>query len=328
MVTTTLLSNIIRKLILGEDYRSEIVALIDAQFLEYAIAFFRKVAEAKMRHLPITLDWYRQEMITADLPKEEIATNAGLNIKTINNMYNTARKEIVLQASLEHYETLHEAIRNLTHDTDVNLMLTIKFNHVAIDLDINESLIVINALAVARAALRGGLWSTAGKQVEKPLMMTLCALHKVPRRHFMVAEPPKHQREADFYLVAPSGKLFRCEVKLMGKGNPESTDAAFARDTDILIADKLSETNKTQLSAHGILWMELRNASDLSQFDDILTHLGIPHQPVTGNIATKLETVIKKVFESSTTQPPNPIRLHEEKEFYSSDYLVEFDDET
>jgi hypothetical protein len=45
-------------------------------------------------------------MLATDLPKEQIARHAGLNIKTINNMYNTTRREIVIQAAAEHYETL------------------------------------------------------------------------------------------------------------------------------------------------------------------------------------------------------------------------------
>lgn len=55
--SAALIGNIIRKLIFGEHYRSEIVAPIDAQFLEYAIEFFKRVAEAKMRHEQITVDW-------------------------------------------------------------------------------------------------------------------------------------------------------------------------------------------------------------------------------------------------------------------------------
>jgi len=64
------------------------------------------------------------------------------------------------------------------------LILTIKFKGVSVDLNINESLIVINSLAVKRAALRGGLWSTAGKRVEKPLMQTLCKLYDVPNENY------------------------------------------------------------------------------------------------------------------------------------------------
>lgn len=327
--TAALISDIIRKLIFGEDYRSEVVALIDAQFLEYAIDFFKRVAEAKMRNQQITLDWYRQEMLAEDLPKEDIAIHAGLNLKTINNMYNTTRKQIVIEASLEHYKTLYEAIRDLTRETDVNIILTIKFNKVAIDLDINESLIVINALAVARAALRGGIWSTAGKQVEKPLMMTLCALHQVPRRYFMLSSPPEHKREVDFFLVDKQGKAYRCEVKLMGKGNPESADAAFARDANVFIADKLSDKNKEQLTERGILWMELRGAADLSQFSRILSALGIPHKPVAANLESNMEKVLQKVLEEPSASSTNPFSLRESvSDYEASEYLVEFEDNT
>ncbi len=326
--TDALVGNIIRKLIFGEDYRSEVVALIDAQFLEYAIEFFKRVAEAKMRHQQITLDWYRREMLADNLPKEEIAIHAGLNIKTINNMYNTTRKQVVIEASLEHYETLYDAIRDLTSETDVNIILTIKFNNVAIDLDINESLIVINALAVARAALRGGVWSTAGKQVEKPLMMTLCALHQVPRHYFMLSSPPGHEREVDFYLVDKTGSPYRCEVKLMGKGNPESADAALARDANVFVADKLSDKNKAQLTERGILWVELRGADDLSQFAHILSTLDIPHKPVKSNLKSKLNKVLQKVLEEAASPSTNPFSLLRESagEYEASEYLVQFED--
>jgi hypothetical protein len=265
--------------------------------LEYAIEFFKRVAEAKMRQPQITVDWYQREMLAANLPKEEIARHAGLNLKTVNNMYNTTRKEIVIQAANEHYATLYQAIHELASETEVNITLTIKFNNVAIDLDISESMVVINALAVARAAIRGSLWSTAGKQVEKPLMMTLCALHEVPRSHYALKAQEGHGREVDFYLIGGDGTYYCCEVKLMGKGNPESADAAFARDADIFIADKLSEKNKEQLTQRGILWIELRGAKDLSQFADILRTLDIPHKLVAGDVESRIEQVMAEVLE-------------------------------
>ena len=55
---------------------------------------------------------------------------------------------------------------------------------VSVDLNVSESLIVINTLAVKRAALRGGLWSTVGKSVEKYLMLTLCKLYQVPETNY------------------------------------------------------------------------------------------------------------------------------------------------
>lgn len=51
-------------------------------------------------------------------------------------------------------------------DDNVGLEITITFRRVSVTLDIHESLVVVNALAVARAAIRGGLWSTASNLVQ------------------------------------------------------------------------------------------------------------------------------------------------------------------
>lgn len=167
--------NIIKKLLRGEDYRIEVVTLINAEFLQYAIEFFKKIVNAKLKNEDITANWYKKEFLNKKLSSDEIAINSGLNKKTIANMYNSARKEIVIEAAFEHYETLYNSIQKLIEDDgDLNITLTIKLKGVSVDLNISESLIVINTLAVKRAALRGGLWSTAGKRVEKPLMETLC----------------------------------------------------------------------------------------------------------------------------------------------------------
>lgn len=179
-LTSEITKNIIKKLIHGDDYRVEVVTLINTEFLQEAINFFKEVVNAKLANKNISLDWYKETFLNKNLPSDKIATNSGLNKKTIMNMYNSAKKEIVIEASLEHYETLQEAIQNLIDNEDsLNINLIIKLRNVSVELSMNESLIVINALAVKRAALRGGLWSTAGKRVEKPLMISLCKLFGV-----------------------------------------------------------------------------------------------------------------------------------------------------
>ena len=40
--------NIIKKLLRGEDYRIEVVTLINAEFLQYAIEFFKKIYPFKI----------------------------------------------------------------------------------------------------------------------------------------------------------------------------------------------------------------------------------------------------------------------------------------
>lgn len=297
-LTDSVTKNIIIKLIKGQDYRIEIVTLIDAEFLQYVIDFFKKVIDAKLKNKSVTTDWYKKEFLSSNLSSEDIAINSGLNKKTISNMYNSATRDIVLEASLEHYETLYQSINNLIEsDDELNIKLTIKFRNVSVELNINESLIVINTLAVKRSALRGGLWSTAGKQVERPLMLTLCKLFNVPAKHYDQCLLPVSLREVDFYLIGntPSNR-FRCEVKLMGKGNPESADAVMARDSQVFIADKLSNLNKHQLDSRHIEWIELRNSNGFERFKIVLRNLNIPYQNFSGNIDRKLSDIFSEIF--------------------------------
>ncbi len=297
-LTDAVVKNIIRKLLHGDDYRIEIVTLINAQFLEYAIDFFKQVVDAKLRNQSITIDWYKKEFLNPDLSSDEIIINSGLNRKTISNMYNSSKREIVLDASHKHYDELYSAISSLVdNDKEIDITLTIKLRGVSVDLNINESLIVINTLAVKRAALRGGLWSTAGKRVEKPLMITLCQLFDVPKKHYNLDNIPESLREVDFYLVGRGHKEYRCEVKLMGRGNPESADAVIARDTDVFVADKLSDLNKEQLADLGINWVEMRADKGYRRFINVLDSLSIPYTDFTGNIDAKLDRIFENIYQ-------------------------------
>src|SRR3989338_1029235 len=249
-ITEQVAKNIIRKLLKGEDYRIEVVTLINAEFLQFAVDFFKKIVDAKLKNKGITADWYKKEFLNPNLPTRDIAINSGLNEKTIHNMFNSSTREIVIDASNEHYDTLYEAIKNLVEtEHDLELTLTIKFKGVSVDLNVSESLIVINTLAVKRAAIRGGSWSTAGKRVEKPLMQTLCKLYGISDKNYALKikgqdlEGDEFEREIDFYLIEGKNQ-YKCEVKLMGIGNPEGADAVMARDSKVFVAGKLSDTNK------------------------------------------------------------------------------------
>ena len=302
-LTEQVVRNIIKKLLKGDDYRIEVVSLINSEFLQFAIDFFKKIVDAKLRNQDITVDWYKKEFLDPSLSSEDIAINAGLNKKTIHNMYNSSTKSIVIDASNQHYDYLFTEIKNLVeNDPDIDLMLTIKFKGVSVDLNINESLIVINTLAVKRAALRGGLWSTAGKRVEKPLMQTLCKLYDVPNENYYLKinntliQDADFTREVDFYLTQGRDQ-YKCEVKLMGIGNPESADAVIARDSRVFIADKLSITNKKQLDSLNIEWVELRSKEGFKRFEKVLDQLNIPHKLLPPDIDQKLDEIFKEIFQ-------------------------------
>jgi len=301
-LTQQVTKNIIKKLLKGDDYRIEIVTLINAEFLQFAIDFFKRVAEAKLNNQNIDVDWYKKEMLDLDLSPDEIAINSGLNKKTITNMYNSGKREIVIEAAYEHYDTLYNAIDELTKIEDLNLTLQIKFNKVSVELNINESLIVINTLAVKRAALRGGLWSTAGKQTEGPLMVTMCKLYDVPDEYYSIKPRAKKvkkgdvNREVDFYLKN-GDKEYKCEVKLMGKGNPESADAVIARDSAVFVADKLSDQNKAQLDQRKVEWVELRSKKGFRKFKEILDKFGIPNKEFDEKeLDEKIDKILNELF--------------------------------
>lgn len=299
-LTEEVAKKIIRKLLKGEDYRIEVVTLMNAEFLQFAIEFFKKIIDAKLKSKDITVDWYKAAFLNSKLSSKEIAINSGLNRKTISNMFNSATKEIVIDAANEHYDILYQSIKDLVEsEHELELTLTIKFKGVSVDLNVSESLIIINTLAVKRAELRGGLWSTAGKRVENPLMQTLCKLYKVGdeslRAKFKKDKAKGFDREIDFYLVK-DGKEFSCEVKLMGMGNPESADAVIARASSVFVADKLSQQNKNQLDSLKVNWVELRSENGYKRFKKVLENLGIPYTDYNGNIDKDLPKIFAEIF--------------------------------
>jgi hypothetical protein len=300
-LTDQIVKNIITRVIKSQDYRIEIVNLINAEFLQFAVDFFKKIAYAKLDSEEITIDWYRKAFMDEALPSDDIAINSGLNKKTISNMYGTATKTIVIEAANEHFESLYNSIQSLVEmEKEIDLTLTIKMKGVSVDLNVSESLIVINTLAVKRAALRGGLWSTAGKSAEKYLMLSLCKLSQVPENnynasHFVKDRGKKVDREIDFVLLN-NGNEYLCEVKLMGKGNPESADAIIARNTNVFVADTLSQQNKNQCDQLGVNWIALRDENGYRRFGLTLKKLDVPHKDYTGDLDIDLPKILDELI--------------------------------
>jgi hypothetical protein len=300
-LTNEIIKNIITRVIKSQDYRIEIINLINAEFLQFAIDFFKKIVDVKLKPENITINWYRDSFMANNLSSENIAINSGLNKKTISNMYGSAKRNIVIEAANEHFESLYQSIQALVEmEKEIDLTLTIKLKGVSVDLNVSESLIVINTLAVKRSALRGGLWSTAGKSAEKYLMLTLCKLYKIPERnynakHFVKDKRKKVDREVDFYLLN-NGKKYLCEVKLMGKGNPESADAIIARESNVFIADTLSQQNKNQCDQLGISWVALHDENGYKRFKNALDKLKIPYQDYNDDLNCDLPIILNELL--------------------------------
>lgn len=296
---------IIKRLIKGQDYRIVTQTEINSRFLEYCIDFFKEVIQAKMENQSITMDWYKEHFIeSSDYNPADIAIHAGINKKTITNMFNSGTKEVVISASKDNYDTLVDSIEHLIQSKgNLDIQLSIKFNGVSVELNLNESLIVINSLAVKRAAIRGGAYSATGKNVEGPLMLTICKLFNVDEKNYSLnitgggkASYGDFEREIDFFLRNDMN-TYKCEVKLMGKGNPESADAFIARESNIFVADKLSETNKNQLSSLNVHWVELRSEIGFLRFENVLKDYNISYtKPDPKYLDYNLDSILNEIL--------------------------------
>lgn len=293
---------IIIKLLNAEDYRTEIFAIINNEFFNYSLNLLKELKEKKA--ISVNENWYRENFLDPTLNKDEIAINAGLNMKSISNAYNTTKKEVVIEASNSNYETINELINGLTVIEDINVTLQINDSESNENILLNtfETMLAINNMAVKRAAISGGAWSTAGKRVEKPLMETLCLLYGVNQSNYSItyrgAEAQfdgNFEREIDFYLIKDDNH-FKCEVKLMGNGNPESADAVIARGSKIFVGDKLSPTNKAQLDSLGVEWVMLREENGFKRFKTVLENLNIPHTDLSEDYMSNLDEIFNIVF--------------------------------
>lgn len=282
---SVIIQSVVTKLLQGQDYREEVINAINLEFLDFALDFFKAILEAKMQDCALNLEWYKTHFINnANIKPDEVAIYAGMNKKTISNIYGSATKEVVLNVANANIDYLESLLTSLGDSSDnIGIILKITYKNIAVELNLSESLLAINALATKKIALRGGAWSSIGKRVEKPLMLALCEKCGV-KQEFINAEvfsknkALDFDREVDFKLYnVDKTKEYRVEVKLMGKGNPESADAVIARDSHIFITDTLSEQNKRQLKALGIEFLELKNNKRiLLDFMNILKNLQIP----------------------------------------------------
>lgn len=282
-----IIDNTVNKLIKGEDYREEILRSINATFLDFSLFFFQTIVNAKMSDEGITLEWYKKYFLNEDnFSPEEAAIFAGINKKSITNIYGSATKEIVFDVANANFEYISSLLTNLENDVNSDFFITIKicYKDISVDLSLSESLMVINALATKKIQIRGGAWSAIGKKVEKPLIDRLCKEAGVypdyiDNSHFVKDKSKSFDREVDYKLKSRTGVVYRIEVKLMGKGNPESADATIARDSDIFVADTLSEQNCNQLKARGVKFLVLKdNKNIINDFKKILIDLDIPFE--------------------------------------------------
>ena len=158
----------------------EVINSINAVFMDYMNVFLKEVINEKKAGGD---NWYEDYFLDETrFDPTEIAIHAGLNKKTITNVYGTAAKDTMISASNDNISYLKEVITAVSEeidDFDFNMILNDEIGQ-DYKLSLIESYLIINTLTTKKAAIRGGAWSSIGKKVEKTLIDKLCEIAGVP----------------------------------------------------------------------------------------------------------------------------------------------------
>jgi len=284
------ISEVIKRVFLNNNHRLVIEAKITKIFF---IRFQEFLSECNKYKNKFNDLWIEKVLDDDKVSKEFKEILGGLAEKSISNMYGSASKEVVKKATKNNLQIL----KNIFNEKENQISkLEIKFNSKKIIFNSFEANLLAKNIGILHGKIKGGSWSALGKNVETPLMLTLCKMFSVPKKNFSIKNSThlssEIHREVDFYLINNKKKQFKCEVKLMGKGNPESGDSVFARDTKIFIADKLSEKLKKQLENDKILYVELHVGNGYKYFSKILEKIDIPFAQYEGDLVKEIDDLI------------------------------------
>lgn len=289
------LQRLLRSLITNEASHDSTLGWHKAEFGKFCIEYFKEVAWTKFSGIELTetIDSCDLGDIETDYDRIIFGADEPPAIAVL------PKDQVIAKVAIAYPDELPVKVPLLVKETTPNIKYkpVLKRNGVNIELTLEETLIVVNTLAAKYAEIRGGAWSGLGKRLELPLMLTLAKLYQVPSSHFAGKGLTGENREVDFHFLNRSGDQFFCEVKLMGKGNPESADSTIARRSNIFIAQTLSDKNKSQLTNRGHHWVELGATDGYKRIFTVFTYLDIPCVEFDGDLDATLDEIIPEVFQ-------------------------------
>ena len=304
-ITNEEVRDIIREILNGRNHRSILTKKINRIFLDTCNEFLHGVASSKSRN-PDNDNWYQDVMMRDDLPNEDIALNAGINVKTISNTMGSEARDVVIEASIAHYDWVTEFINNI--EDDPGLTFSIPFDENIVNFTTEESLKIINSLSARRGTIARGVNSAVGKNVEKPLLSTICRLLRVDPGLWNQASlliPVQTRREVDYYIMNQD-RAHKCEVKLNGKSKLKSPDVILARRTEFLVAENIPWDFRIELDERNIQWISLSDGDILEQFGNMLDHFEIAYHRFEGDLNEALDELFaQEIQEENDAQNNN-----------------------
>ena len=258
----------------GSDYRTVIFRDINRQFIRHVSRFLDEAAAAKVRGEELGLqNWYTEGLLPTTKGTNDVGIVGGVPKKTVFNIRGKATRRDVLEFSIDNLDHLSQTLTELTAAHHPGFKLRISHDD-RVEFDTEESILIINSLAVKRQQISAGMWGAVGFAVERPLMAALCELYQVDRHYYRGGADSDGKFQVDFMLMK-AGAEYRCEVKLNGRGNPESVTQAISRDARLLVADWISDQNRQKLTGSQIHWVCLSDHNSHQQFGKALKSFGI-----------------------------------------------------
>jgi len=289
--------SLVLQLLNGGDYTTKVDDMVETVYTKYLDILIRGIGRKKLAEVPVTELDYREELYNAYLSNIPVIGGEEKFLVHMNNL----KKDDLLDRyplGLDHYRNFESMLETLLNKSvDKDKRITIHAGSIGIILSLNDALILMGAIAVKRVVLYAKIWLVASMQVEHILLRVLCKLFEVPKQFYGMSQSSNERIAVKFYLFCnPNQEKYRCEVKLMGNGNPESADAVIARDSRVFVADKLSDLNKHQLDKLGVEWVELRAENGYKRFGTVLENLGIPYQAFDGDLDERLQQIFDEEF--------------------------------
>ena len=290
--------HVIRELLTdGGNHRLAVFQAINRTFIRYSLDFLQKATESKSQWVDSDIaeiaesDWYVEFLRSQFTDMDEAEIIGAIPKKTIENIYSGKRKALVrsaLEANIEHLIEAFEEARALHGPSEV---ATVTVD--GIEFTAAQSMLLMNSLAVKRQQINGGFWSAVGNAVEVPLLKSLCRLYEIDEQYHRGGLKKDNRHQVD-YMLRRSGVEYRCEVKLNGRGNPESVTAAIARDPRIVLADHISEQNREKLNSADISWVDFSDNGGFFRFGIALEKFNIPHReaPDLSNLDNILDRIL------------------------------------
>ncbi|HDN68059.1 MAG TPA: CfrBI family restriction endonuclease [Methanomicrobia archaeon] len=299
------IGKIIYSILTGQDYRIYVLATINKRFVDKVQELTAEIFKYKRRGG----DWlenlleetYRKK---GKKNKFKLLWFGGLNEKTVKNMTGgTSKKEVCLDLGKKNIEALKLLLRDFESGEELyQIRVRIRKEREEVELDEVESLFFVNIISAMKLTIQGGAWSEVGKKTEKGLLFAIFQLLKVPNDDYvLIFDEMKRKglvenREIDAILFNRNKEPLTIELKLLGIGNPEIGDEAFARNVDLFLIDRLTEMMKGESERIGVKVIEFRQEESLEEIYGFFASKGVSCSPPEEMSSKQLEEKISQIL--------------------------------